>query len=91
MGLGDFLVGLVKSAIFGVIVAMSGCMRGMQCGRSAMAESTISSHSPAMKGEPTPPVMAMRRVTKFFHNFLQALSKAASPVWAATSAIPLYR
>jgi phospholipid/cholesterol/gamma-HCH transport system permease protein len=37
VGLGDFLVGLVKSAIFGVIVAMSGCMRGMQCGRSAMA------------------------------------------------------
>ncbi len=37
VGLGDFLVGVVKSAIFGVIVAMAGCMRGMQCGRSAMA------------------------------------------------------
>ncbi len=37
VGLSDFLVGVVKSAIFGVIVAMSGCMRGMQCGRSAMA------------------------------------------------------
>ncbi len=37
VGLSDFLVGIVKSAIFGVIVAMAGCMRGMQCGRSAMA------------------------------------------------------
>ncbi len=37
VGLTDFLVGLVKSAVFGVIVAMAGCMRGMQCGRSAMA------------------------------------------------------
>ncbi len=37
VGLSDFLVGLVKSAVFGVIVAMSGCLRGMQCGRSAMA------------------------------------------------------
>ena len=37
VGLGDFLVGLVKSAVFGVLVAMAGCLRGMQCGRSAMA------------------------------------------------------
>ena len=37
VGLMDFMVGLVKSAVFGVIVAMAGCMRGMQCGRSAMA------------------------------------------------------
>jgi phospholipid/cholesterol/gamma-HCH transport system permease protein len=37
VGLNDFAVGLVKSAIFGVIVAMAGCLRGMQCGRSAMA------------------------------------------------------
>ena len=37
VGLSDFMVGLVKSAIFGVIVAMAGCLRGMQCGRSAMA------------------------------------------------------
>jgi phospholipid/cholesterol/gamma-HCH transport system permease protein len=37
VGLSDFLVGVVKSAIFGVIVAMAGCLRGMECGRSATA------------------------------------------------------
>ena len=30
-------VGLIKSVVFGVIVALSGCMRGMQCGRSSAA------------------------------------------------------
>ena len=30
-------IGLFSSAVFGVIVAVSGCMRGMQCGRSASA------------------------------------------------------
>ncbi len=40
----DFAVGLFKSAVFGVIVAISGCLRGMQCGRSAQAvgEATTS-------------------------------------------------
>ncbi len=33
----DFSIGLVKSAIFGILVALSGCVRGMQCGRSAAA------------------------------------------------------
>lgn len=33
----DFGIGLFKSAVFGVIVAVAGCMRGMQCGRSAQA------------------------------------------------------
>ena len=33
----DFIVGFVKSAVFGVLIALSGCMRGMQCGRSASA------------------------------------------------------
>ncbi|WP_347988931.1 ABC transporter permease [Methylomonas sp. AM2-LC] len=33
----DFLVGFVKSAVFGILIALSGCMRGMQCGRSASA------------------------------------------------------
>lgn len=33
----DVSIGLVKSAIFGVLVALSGCLRGMQCGRSASA------------------------------------------------------
>jgi phospholipid/cholesterol/gamma-HCH transport system permease protein len=30
-------VGVVKSVVFGVLVAVSGCMRGMECGRSASA------------------------------------------------------
>ncbi len=40
----DFWVGLFSSAVFGVLVALSGCMRGMQCGRSASAvgEATTS-------------------------------------------------
>lgn len=33
----DFTIGLVKSVIFGVLVALAGCLRGMQCGRSAAA------------------------------------------------------
>jgi phospholipid/cholesterol/gamma-HCH transport system permease protein len=33
----DLGIGLFSSALFGVIVAVSGCMRGMQCGRSASA------------------------------------------------------
>jgi phospholipid/cholesterol/gamma-HCH transport system permease protein len=32
-----FWVGLLHSAVFGVLVALSGCLRGMQCGRSASA------------------------------------------------------
>jgi phospholipid/cholesterol/gamma-HCH transport system permease protein len=37
VGLWDLGIGLFCSAVFGVIVALSGCMRGMQCGRSASA------------------------------------------------------
>ncbi|HTY65136.1 MAG TPA: ABC transporter permease [Alphaproteobacteria bacterium] len=33
----DFLIGIVKSAVFGILIALSGCLRGMQCGRSASA------------------------------------------------------
>jgi phospholipid/cholesterol/gamma-HCH transport system permease protein len=33
----DFWVGLFHSAVFGVLVALCGCLRGMQCGRSASA------------------------------------------------------
>ena len=29
--------GLIKGATFGVLVALAGCLRGMQCGRSASA------------------------------------------------------
>jgi phospholipid/cholesterol/gamma-HCH transport system permease protein len=33
----DLTIGIVKCAIFGVLIALSGCLRGMQCGRSASA------------------------------------------------------
>jgi len=33
----DFVVGLIKGAVFGILVALAGCLRGMQCGRSASA------------------------------------------------------
>lgn len=37
VALNHFAVGIFKSCVFGVLVAVSGCMRGMQCGRSASA------------------------------------------------------
>ena len=37
VSLTDFALGVVKSGIFGVLVAIAGCLRGMQCGRSASA------------------------------------------------------
>lgn len=44
VGLNDFWVGIFMGAVFGVLVAMSGCLRGIQCGRSASAvgEATTS-------------------------------------------------
>ena len=40
----DFIAGLIKSGVFGALVALAGCLRGMQCGRSASAvgEATTS-------------------------------------------------
>ncbi len=35
--LADFVGGIVKGTVFGVLVAIAGCLRGMQCGRSASA------------------------------------------------------
>jgi phospholipid/cholesterol/gamma-HCH transport system permease protein len=37
LNLMQFLAGLIKAGVFGVLVALSGCLRGMQCGRSASA------------------------------------------------------
>ena len=37
VGIWNLWIGLFSSAVFGVIVALAGCMRGMQCGRSASA------------------------------------------------------
>ena len=33
----DFAVGVGKSVVYGVLVAIAGCMRGIQCGRSSQA------------------------------------------------------
>ncbi|BBA33567.1 uncharacterized protein sS8_1609 [Methylocaldum marinum] len=33
----DFSIGLFKSLVFAILIATAGCMRGMQCGRSASA------------------------------------------------------
>ena len=33
----DITVGILKSVVFGVLVAIAGCMKGIQCGRSASA------------------------------------------------------
>jgi phospholipid/cholesterol/gamma-HCH transport system permease protein len=33
--LNDLAVGLTKCTVFGILIAVAGCMRGMQCGRSA--------------------------------------------------------
>jgi len=33
----DFVVGLIKGTVFGILIALAGCLRGMQCGRSASA------------------------------------------------------
>ncbi len=42
--LADLWVGLFSAAVYGVLIAVAGCMRGMQCGRSASAvgEATTS-------------------------------------------------
>jgi phospholipid/cholesterol/gamma-HCH transport system permease protein len=45
VALNHFMVGLVKSVIFGIIVAVAGCHRGMQCGRSADAVGTAATRA----------------------------------------------
>ena len=37
VGLNQLWIGLFHSIVFGVLVALAGCLRGMQCGRSASA------------------------------------------------------
>ena len=37
ISLTDFAVGVFKSGVFGVLVALAGCLRGLQCGRSSSA------------------------------------------------------
>jgi phospholipid/cholesterol/gamma-HCH transport system permease protein len=35
--LGDMVGGLVKATVYGMIVAVAGCLRGFQCGNSSSA------------------------------------------------------
>ena len=37
-----FAKGLIKAAVFGVLIGMAGCLRGMQCGRSAQAVGIVT-------------------------------------------------
>jgi phospholipid/cholesterol/gamma-HCH transport system permease protein len=37
VGLNNLWIGIFHSAVFGVLVALAGCLRGIQCGRSASA------------------------------------------------------
>ncbi len=37
VGLADWAAGLVKGTIYGIIIAIAGCLRGMQCSKSAAA------------------------------------------------------
>jgi phospholipid/cholesterol/gamma-HCH transport system permease protein len=37
IGIEDFAGGIVKAAVFGAIVAVAGCLRGMRCGQDAAA------------------------------------------------------
>ena len=37
VALPDFYLGLIKGTVFGILVAISGCLRGMQCGNSTDA------------------------------------------------------
>ncbi len=38
----DLWIGIFKSSVFGVLVGLSGCLRGMRCGRSADAVGTAA-------------------------------------------------
>jgi len=37
LSLGDFVKGVVKASVYGILVAVAGCLRGLQCGRSSAA------------------------------------------------------
>lgn len=40
--LSDLSIGLTKAAVFGALVAITGCLRGIECGRSASAVGTAA-------------------------------------------------
>ena len=48
IGIVDLAIGLFKGAVFGVLVALAGCLRGMQCGRSASAVGSATTSAVVM-------------------------------------------
>jgi len=48
LSMNHILTGLFKGTVYGVIVALAGCMRGMQCGRSAEAVGTATTSAVVM-------------------------------------------
>ena len=48
VGLGDLAIGIFKGGIFGVLIALAGCLRGIQCGRSAQAVGTAATSAVVM-------------------------------------------
>ena len=46
----DFTGGLIKSAVYGAVVAIVGCLRGLQCGRSSAAVASPASSSSECSG-----------------------------------------
>jgi len=45
LSLTHFVVGMMKGTLYGVLIALSGCLRGMQCGRSAQAVGVATTSS----------------------------------------------
>jgi len=37
VALGDVVGGVFKSSVYGVLIALAGCLRGLQCGNSSSA------------------------------------------------------
>lgn len=42
VSLTHFWIGLIHSSVFGVLVSLTGCLKGIQCGRSAMAVGQVT-------------------------------------------------
>jgi MFS family permease len=67
--LASFFIGISKSAVFGVVVALVGCLRGMQSGRSAAAVPSMSpSSSFGMPQHASAPAQAQHAVPRKLSN-----------------------
>ncbi len=44
----DFAIGIFKAAVFGVLIAVAGCLKGIQCGRSASAVGAAATSAEVM-------------------------------------------